>query len=270
MSPKRSSGFKETSYELFIGALSVLALVNLALYYLIDNRVVEGVIVLIDGLLSLIFVADFLYRLMTAPSRGRYFVRAGWADLFSSLPFPWAKALRLVRVVHTGRRLDQHGSRRIVREFLGDRADSTLFVLLFIIILLVEFGGMGMVAIESGSPEANIRTPFDAIWYTFVTISTVGYGDRYPVTMGGRLIGLLIMAAGVGLFGTLTGYLARIFLSPRKRKTKKDAEADMPEAKLAELKQLLSAQQQACADLTAKIDELEQLLAGTIEERGLK
>ena len=260
MSPKRSSGFKETSYELFIGALSVLALVNLALYYLIDNRVVEGVIAIIDRLLSLVFLADFLNRLLTAQSKGRYFFRLGWADLFSSLPFPVAKLLRLGRIVRTGKLLGERGSRRIVRQLLRRRAESTLFVLLFIITLLLEFGGMGMAAIEGRSPEANIRTASDAVWYTFVTITTVGYGDRYPVTSEGRLMGFVIMIAGVALFGTLTAYLANAFLSPGKKKKRQGATADTPQAALAELKQLLSEQKQAFADLEAKIEEFERLL----------
>ena len=52
------------------------------------------------------------------------------------------------------------------------------------------------------------------MWYLIVTMSTVGYGDQYPVTGIGRLIGSLIIVVGVGVFGTLTGFLANLFLSP--------------------------------------------------------
>jgi len=255
--------FKDTNYELFIGALSMLALTNLVLYYLfLGHPVVSGVIVLIDRLLSLIFLGDFLYRIMTARSRLRYFARFGWADLLSAVPLPLTKILRLMRVIHTGKLLGGRGSRRIVREFLSDRADSALLVLFFIIILLLEFGGMGIVAVESRSPEANIRTPMDAVWYTFVTITTVGYGDHYPVTDGGRLIGTVIMLAGVGLFGTLTGYLANAFLSPRKkREPLSQAEADTPQAHLAELKRMLEAQKHLYAELEEKIGEIEKMLS---------
>jgi voltage-gated potassium channel len=67
------------------------------------------------------------------------------------------------------------------------------------------------------NPDANIKTASDAIWYTIVTISTVGYGDRYPTTGPGRIIGALIIIVGVGIFGTFTGYLANLFLSPQKK-----------------------------------------------------
>ena len=62
---------------------------------------------------------------------------------------------------------------------------------------------------------ANITSASDALWYTLVTISTVGYGDQYPVTNAGRLIGTVVIVVGVGIFGTFTGYLANLFLGPR-------------------------------------------------------
>jgi voltage-gated potassium channel Kch len=260
--PRPSNELKDTTYELFIGALSVLSIINLLLYYLLNDPVVSGVVAIIDGLLSLIFLADFLFRFFSADSKSRYFLsQFGWADLLASLPFPQAKILRLIRVFRAGRLMGKRGARQMLREFLGNRAQSALLTLLFLIILVLEFGGMAMVAVESSSAEANIRTPSDAVWYTYVTITTVGYGDRYPVTTEGRLIGIVIMTAGVGLFGTLTGYLANAFLAPPKRKEAQiAADGDSPKAKLAQLKQLLNEQKQAQVALEAKISEIEALL----------
>ena len=122
-------------------------------------------------------------------------------------------------------------------------------------ILVLEFGSLEMLHIEQYAPGANITTASDALWYVIVTISTVGYGDRYPVTNGGRFFGSLIIIIGVGIFGTFTGYLANLFLSP----SKKPATTDGPDtpgdvrAKFTEL-QTLMAQQQAA------IDELDVLL----------
>jgi voltage-gated potassium channel len=59
-----------------------------------------------------------------------------------------------------------------------------------------------------------------------VTISTVGYGDQYPVTNAGRVVGTLIVVVGVGIFGTFTGYLANAFLAPRRRSGEESGATD--------------------------------------------
>jgi voltage-gated potassium channel len=74
---------------------------------------------------------------------------------------------------------------------------------------------------ERHSPDANILTASDAIWWVFVSITTVGYGDRFPVTDQGRLIGVVTLTVGVGLFGVVTGFLANLFLG-QGRKTSAD------------------------------------------------
>ena len=86
--PRRE--LKNTSYEIFIGALSLLAMVNVVLFVLFfQDSNLQLVLAVIDGLLSLIFLGDFLFRLKTAPSRRGYFFRQfGWADLLSCPPFP--------------------------------------------------------------------------------------------------------------------------------------------------------------------------------------
>ena len=70
---------------------------------------------------------------------------------------------------------------------------------------------------ESGIAGANIKTPSDALWWGYVTITTVGYGDRYPVTLPGRIIGIFLLTAGVALFSVFTGFIANAFLTPRRR-----------------------------------------------------
>jgi voltage-gated potassium channel len=109
----------------------------------------------------------------------------------------------------------QYGAQNLVREFVGHRGGSALLTLFFFIILVMEFGAMGMLTVEKRSPNANIKNASDALWYMYVTITTVGYGDRYPVTNAGRLIGVVVLTLGVGLFGTLTGFLANAFLAPQ-------------------------------------------------------
>jgi voltage-gated potassium channel len=87
---------------------------------------------------------------------------------------------------------------------------------LFIAVLVLEFGSLTILHVEKSAPEASITTASDALWYVMVTMSTVGYGDVFPVSTAGREIGTFIIVVGVGIFGTLSGYLANLFLAPRK------------------------------------------------------
>ena len=119
----------------------------------------------------------------------------------------------------------------------------------------LEFGSFGIFRIEQYEEGANITTASDALWYVMVTISTVGYGDRYPVTDDGRLVGTLVIVIGVGIFGTFTGYLANLFLAPKKTKREPavDVDIDVAWTQVERLRELLAEQQ-------ASIDDIERLL----------
>lgn len=219
---------KAPGYEIFIGVLSVLSIVNLLLVLLIRDPALDAILNVMNGLFSAIFLGDFIFRLATAPSRTGYFFRHfGWADLLASLPFAQLKILRVFRLVRVWRLMRQMGPRTVWRTLIHDRAGSALLVLLLMGILVLQFGSLLMLYLEQDAQGANITTASDALWYTIVTISTVGYGDRYPVTDAGRLWGSAIIVVGVGIFGTFTGYLANLFLSPRKSD---DAEVAAPTA----------------------------------------
>ena len=118
---------------------------------------------------------------------------------------------------------------------------------------------MAVLKAESLSPDANITSASDAIWWCYVTITTVGYGDRYPTTNWGRIVGIIVMSVGVGLFGTLAAYLSQVFLSPGKKKEKApeaQSAADDPKQRLAEILQQLEVQEKATAELRGKLEEV--------------
>jgi len=213
-----SEELKNTGYEIFIALLSIISIFNLVFVYLfVQDQGLQDVLQVMNSVFSGIFMIDFIYRLASAPSRTDYFVKQfGWADLLASMPLPQFKVLRVFRLFRVYRLFRQAGIRRIGRTLLKDRAGSALFTLLLAGILVLEFGSLAILRFEQYAPEGNIKSASDALWYTIVTISTVGYGDRFPTTNAGRLVGALIIVVGVGIFGTFTGYLANLFLSPAK------------------------------------------------------
>ncbi len=128
---------------------------------------------------------------------------------------------------------------------------------------MLQFGALAILSAEQYAPDANITSASDAIWWTYVTITTVGYGDHYPVTNGGRIVGILVMTAGVGLFGTLSGFLANAFLTPPSQTGTEepvDADASDPKAQLAAIKRMLDEQEKSIARLRAQVEEVDKLL----------
>lgn len=193
----------------------------------------------IDSGICVYFLFDFFLRLYQAPSKLE-FLRWGWIDLLASIPaLDWFRLGQLIRVFRILRMVRAF---RSMREFLAyifrNRANGTLSVVLLSSVLLMIFGAVAILYVER-VPEANIKTPSDALWWAFVTITTVGYGDKFPVTTLGRFIAAVLMIAGVGLFGTFTGYVANFFLEEDQEKEKDDLEVLINE--IRELKQKIDA-----------------------------
>lgn len=89
---------------------------------------------------------------------------------------------------------------------------ASVFTITFLVLSLSTAG----ILVAEQSPSSNIHTAEDALWWGMTTITTVGYGDLYPVTPVGRLLAACLMITGVGLFGTLSGVIASFFLGDRK------------------------------------------------------
>jgi voltage-gated potassium channel len=257
--PDRSERLRNPGYEIFILALSVLSIVNLVLllpFTWLDSQQRDAILI-VDAVLTIVFVSDFSYRLLTAPSKRGYFLRdRGWLDLIGSLPL--LRVFRIFRVLKVGRLVREYGFGTLGRWLIRERAQSALYVVGFLVVLVLELSSILILPLEAKSPDANITTAGDALWWGIVTMTTVGYGDQYPVTTGGRVVGVFVLAVGVGLFGTFTGFLANAFLSPAKRAA---AEEDgSPRALIEEVRHELEEQESRSAALRARLEELEDAL----------
>jgi voltage-gated potassium channel len=224
-------------YEMFIVGISLLAVFNVVLLYLPFLPQINDVVIILDVPLSVILLLDFAYRLYAAPAKIHYVVRGGgWLDFLGSLPPPALKLFRLYRVVKEVRAFRRAGGRAVARQLFRERAGAVLLATGFLVLVVLEFSGVFMVAAESRAPTANIQTASDALWWAYVTITTVGYGDRFPVTGPGRIVGVVLMTIGVGLFGVLTSFLAQTFLAPTARSEQR---LDQLAADVADIKRVL-------------------------------
>ncbi len=261
------------SYELFIVLLTILSLLNLLLIIFAPDNDVKEVALSINLLISLIFMVDFLLRLRFAPSKRQYFLHQhGWLDLIGSVPIPGFNIARIWRVILTQRLLQKAGAREIVSEVARNRADSAIIFIALAVIYLLEFGSIFILGAEAGAPNANITTAQDAIWWVLVTISTVGYGDYFPVTWDGRFVAIFVIIAGVGVFGTLSGYLAKIFLG--KGTGDNGLQSNEDDSRLEMFNTLLQSNldrqknhDESLADLHARLDKIERLIEDHLIKR---
>ncbi len=205
-----------SNYELFIFALTILVLVNSFLWLFIEDVFTLQVVIIISVGLTAVLTVDVLVRIRRNHSV-KFFVfnLQGWLLGLGSLPIPFICLLRFLWYGLIIRRFRRSDYVNISQVIIRKKAQSTLLSVVFIGIVVLEISGITILRAELPSPQANIHDANDALWWAFVTMATVGYGDKYPVTTPGRIIGLFVMSVGVGIFSVLTSYLAQWFVKPR-------------------------------------------------------
>jgi voltage-gated potassium channel len=170
----------------------------------------------IDNSICLFFFFDFCIRFYKADNKLK-FMRWGWIDLVSCIPMVdflrAGRLLRLIRLLRVVRAF--RSAHQLVNYIFKDKSQGAFTSVSIIAILLVIFSAIAILQVET-DPNSNIKTAEDAIWWAYVTITTVGYGDKFPVTTEGRIIAAILMTAGVGLFGTFTAYVASWFVTDNK------------------------------------------------------
>ncbi|MEU2620958.1 potassium channel family protein [Streptomyces sp. NPDC007157] len=149
------------------------------------------------------FAVDYLVRLTLAPRR-KEFVRTHWIDL-CAVVLPLLQPLRLLRLVAT---LTLVGR----RARMASQIQLTTYVVGAVVGLLM-FGSLAVLSVERDSPNGNIRTLGDALWWSFTTMTTVGYGDHAPTTGLGRMIAVGLMLSGIALLGVVTANIATWFIA---------------------------------------------------------
>jgi voltage-gated potassium channel len=145
-----------------------------------------------------LFAVEFIVRVYLARRHARYIWRHS-ADV-AMIALPMLRPLRILRVLMLMRMLN----RRMANTLRG----RVVVYGAFTAVLLIFCASLAVLQAERGHPGANIESFWDAIWWSVVTICTVGYGDKFPVTIEGRCVGIGLMVAGVGLFGVVTASFA--------------------------------------------------------------
>lgn|SRR5215813_3908587 len=160
------------------------------------------------------FVVEYLVKLYLAPSRWQFFTHHLLDLAVVALPmFRPLRALRLFRLVNLARVgiVFANGLRR-TRAVAAHRGLHLVLLAVLGVVIVCSAMELGFEQQVSGS---SIRNFGDALWWAIVTVTTVGYGDRYPVSAGGRGVAVVLMLIGIGLIGVLTATVASYFVEEK-------------------------------------------------------
>lgn len=238
-------------YEIFISTLAIFATV-IAFLDLTGKVLVESSLILywIDFSILVVFTIDYIARLLKSKDRKRFFVH-NILDLIALVPFNSIfRALRLTRLFRLVRLSKVTKVVRFVRLIAFSKKffnkinaflhTNGFVYILFITIGIIILGSVGIYFAEYGQ---TIDSFGDAVWWSFVTATTVGYGDISPVTIAGRIIAAFLMTTGIGFIGMLTGTIATYFLNratKEKDKISKENILDLSDLDEVQLKEVIN------------------------------
>lgn len=150
-----------------------------------------------------VFVADYIARLCLAQPRGNWFLRHLWELPIILLPF--LRPLRLLSLAVVVKVLE-HAVGHTIR-------GRVVMYTIFGGVAIVYAASLAILEAERGQPGSHINNFGDALWWAMTTVTTVGYGDLFPVTTTGRLVAVALMIAGITLLGVVTATLASWIVS---------------------------------------------------------
>lgn len=205
------------SYDGLMLFLSVYVLLQLAIEVILPlPPPVNRALYWIDFAICMVFLADWMWFFIRSDNRRRYF-RRRFIDLISSIPFSQAlRPLRVFRVVRLVRTLrivrGLKGAFPLMRVALANPKRSAMTVYGTLTLIIYFYCSVGLYSFEAGVND-SISSFADVLWMSFTTLTSVGYGDIYPVTAGGRILAAMLVMTGMGLFSLVTAEIATTILA---------------------------------------------------------
>jgi voltage-gated potassium channel len=250
------------AYQIFILVLTVLSLVVMA--WLVSpwiSPATEKLLNIYNNAICVVFLIDFASNMRgTTSKKGYFFTGRGWLDLLGSVPtfgiFKYAALLRLARLSRLARitrLLRGQNKREIVDDVLTHRGQYAVVVTALLTMIVLIFSSILVLQFESHAAPgagANIQTGGQALWWSVVTITTVGYGDFFPVTTGGRITAVFVMVMGMGIIAAAASIMASVLITP----TDDDEADEQPASSSLDVRAELVAVREELAALRRSLD----------------
>lgn len=213
-----SLGFEALTIIFILLSVTILVLENT--FHLKDAF--ADILSILTICLNLFFALEFAFRFLLAKRRA-YFLKKHIIELLALLPL--LRVFRLLRILHLLRAVKIFKSNRNINQFneksnllskmFSEKATEVLMVI-FILITVILIGSFGIMILE-GKANKEFESFSDSLWWSVVTLTTVGYGDKYPITEGGRTLATIFMILGLSIFAMITGFISSFIIEKSKR-----------------------------------------------------
>jgi voltage-gated potassium channel len=212
-------------FALFIQSLIIISIVSFSIGTLPGlSTATRAVLNTIEIVTVAVFSVEYIVRIVVADSKLRYiFSFFGLIDLAAILPFYIAtgldlrglRAFRLLRLIRILKLLRYSlAIRRFHRALIIIKEELILFG--FIALLMLYLSAVGIYYFERDAQPEHFASVFHSLWWALTTLTTVGYGDTFPVTIGGRVFTFFVLAVGLGIVAVPTGLIASALAQARK------------------------------------------------------
>ncbi len=208
--------------EILVSALTAVS-VGIIIYQLVYNPIksTEYVIYLFDLIVTAILITDFCLRMKESKENKHIFILKHLYEIPALIPliifgmfesytylnviFRLLRLIRLFRIIHLYSRILSFSA----------QTNNRLLYIVAVSGMVVSGGAIGLYLVEGNAPESKVTNLGDAFWWAIVTVTTVGYGDIYPVTAEGKIIASILMIFGIAILGILISTLGASFIESR-------------------------------------------------------
>jgi len=204
-------------FAFFIQVLILLSLVTFSIETLPNLKPqTRDILYIIEIFCVAVFTIEYILRIYVADSKPRFvFSFFGLIDLLAILPFYLSfgvdlKSLRVLRFLRIFRVLKLVRYNKAMNHFVRamTSAKEQIILFIFITVLLIYFSAVGIYYFENEAQPEHFTSIFDSLWWAIVTLTTVGYGDVYPITVGGKVFTFIILMIGLGIVAVPTGIIS--------------------------------------------------------------
>lgn len=204
-------------FALSIQLLIVLSIITFSIETIPDLKPQTRVVLQwIELVCIIVFTIEYVLRIYVADKKLRFiFSFFGLIDLLAILPFYVAfgvdlRSLRALRFVRLFRLFKLVRYNKALKHFAKaiKIAKEEIFLFLFITLILVYLSAVGIYYFENEAQPDHFSSIFDSLWWAIITLTTVGYGDVYPITIGGRIFTFIILMIGLGIVAIPAGILS--------------------------------------------------------------